>query len=41
MTAIVALLVLGLVSGLVIAALGHPKIYHAVFRKSKRKTLDW
>ncbi len=40
MTALATLLILGTLAGLVMAALGHPMVYRAVFRKSKRRSLD-
>lgn len=35
------LLIIGSLAGCVIAALGHPMIYRALFPGSKRNSLDW
>lgn len=40
MAAIAMLMIVGTLFGLVIAALGHPMIYRAIFKGSHKNTLD-
>ena len=40
MTALAVMLIIGTVGGLIIAALGHPKVYRAFFKTSSIRSLD-